>query len=165
MAAKKKKELTAEQLFDKAEAMFIRKGTSKSALKIVEKALKLERSHYDALVLSGGMLVDLGERRRGFAQLKRAIALDRSDPHAYFCIGTSYLGINRYSDAITYLKRALQKELNGGKDKETLQMTVESIVEALLLQKKHAQAVKFLNDFNKKKRIPKLLKLAKKLDV
>jgi adenylate cyclase len=84
------------------------KRQHEKAMAAFERALALEPNGYGPLFWLGMALSFAGRPQEAIPHLKRAIRLNPLDPNlGLYGLGTAYIGMERYEEAITVLKKAL----------------------------------------------------------
>ena len=78
------------------------------AAKSLERALELNPSHTEALLLYGQLLDALGQLDAGLATKQRALERDPFSPQVHLQISMSYWNQLRYNDAIEWANKALE---------------------------------------------------------
>jgi DNA-binding winged helix-turn-helix (wHTH) protein/Tfp pilus assembly protein PilF len=78
------------------------------AAKSLERALELNPSHTEALLLHGQLLDALGQLDAGLATKRKALERDPFSPQVHLQISMSYWNQLRYDDAIEWANKALE---------------------------------------------------------
>jgi len=90
---------------------YLRRKEYEKALSMFQKVIELAPEGYGAYVNEGATLSNMGRYTESLEPLKKSIAL-RASYAGYVNLGTSYFGLNQFSDAATAYEQAVTLDAN-----------------------------------------------------